>query len=625
MKNLSEQRLTYIGIALCFVIMCLIALFATGTGDDGDSVAHFIYSRDAFLYPKYFFNHWAKPLFVLISAPFAQFGLVGVKLMNVLALTLSLILTYQLARNWRIPHAWLAPFFVVAQHRVLTHTLSGLTEPLFALVLVYCVWLYQREKYFWATLLVSFLPFVRSEGLIIFCVLIVYLTIRRKWQLLPLLAVGHIVYAFAGNWSHKSLLWVFNAMPYGTLEHVWGVGKWNHFILEMPWVTGGFVYFILVVGLLAGLIRLITFLRNKDTFDMNELWLSYGIFVAYFIAHSLFWALGIFGSEGLMRVMLCVAPMIGLICARGAGLITEGVTRRFPKVRIGYLNALLVALVGLFLYLNLRWKIDFNLHPSQLTQVEAAKKYKQKIDKEGYTLYTESMYVDILFGVNPFDDPRQRNIQQIIKREPVPEKSIMVWENIFAGGMSAIPFEMILHDKRFKLIDTFTHEDFIWGGQFSTLIFESDSNYIRLQNKTQPLFFNNFEDGDYKNKVRAKQNTFVIKLDEAIQYAPGMDGTVGSYFTKPEQRFKVTFDVLVEKLHNHPRIVFQTQTPNGQSVDWQSFDVGSQIKVTNQWIPVEIIGTVRKSTDLHNTFKIYAWSPNKFPSYIDNFRVDYAE
>ena len=105
MKNLSEKRLTHIGIALCFILLCIIALVANGTGDDGDSIAHYMYSRYAFVHPEYFFNHWAKPLFVLISASFAQFGLVGVKLMNVLALTLSLILTYQLARNWRIPHA----------------------------------------------------------------------------------------------------------------------------------------------------------------------------------------------------------------------------------------------------------------------------------------------------------------------------------------------------------------------------------------------------------------------------------------------------------------------------------------------------------------------------------------
>ena len=138
--------------------MCIVVLIAKGTGDDGDSIAHFLYSRDSFLYPKYFFNHWAKPLFVLISAPFTQLGWVGVKLMNLIFLTLSLVLTYRLAVRWAIPNAWLAPVFVVAQHRVLTHTLSSLTEPMFAFGLVGVVWLYERQKYFLATLIASFLP-----------------------------------------------------------------------------------------------------------------------------------------------------------------------------------------------------------------------------------------------------------------------------------------------------------------------------------------------------------------------------------------------------------------------------------------------------------------------------------
>ena len=620
-----EKRLTYAGITLFFIVMSIIALISNGTGDDGDSVSHFIYSRDAFKHPKYFFVHWAKPLFVLLSAPFAQFDFVGIKLMNVGIITLTMILTYQLAQRWRIPHAWLAPLFIAAMPRIITHTLSGLTEPMFVLFLTTCVVLYQRKNYFWATVLVSFLPFVRSEGLIIFCVLVVYLAVLRLWKYIPLLAVGHAVYALAGYSTHKSLLWVFNTMSYGTLDHVYGVGKWYDFILNMPWVTGGFGYFMLIVGLIAGLVRLINFLRKRATFDVDELWLSYGIFVAYFIAHSLFWTFGVFASQGLMRVMICVGSMMGLISARGAGFITEGVSSLFPKLRPHYVRSVIVALSVIFLFRNLTWRIDFNLHPSQLTQFEAAKKYKDKIQKEGYALYTESMYVNLAFGVNPMDDSLARGIYQVVKREPVPEKSLLVWEYIWAAGMSGIPFELIAHDKQFKLIDEFTHEDFIWGGTFRTLIFEADSNYIRQIKKNQPLYLNNFETGDYINKTRAKQNTLGIKLDAKTQFAPGLDGSVASYFTKPEQKFKVSFDVFLEELNNHPVVVFQTISAKGETVDWQKFDPTDQIKVSNQWIHVEVVGVARKVGDIHDTFKIYAWGPNKVPCYIDNFQVENVE
>ncbi len=627
MNSAAEKRFTYIGIGLFFVIMCGIAIFAKGTGDDGDSISHFFYSRDAFLFPKYFFNHWAKPLFVLISAPFAQFGLVGVKLMNVALLTASLILTYKLACRFQIPHAWLAPLFVVAQQRVLTHTLSGLTEPMFAFALVYCVWLYHRERFFWGTFLASFLPFIRSEALIIFCVLIIYLAIRKQWKYIPFLAFGHIFYSFAGYSTHGSLLWVFNKMVYATTDHVYGIGKWNDFIVNLPWVTGGFVYFMLVVGLLDGLRRLIMFLKKKMPFDVDEMWLAYGIFVAYFIAHSLFWAYGIFSSQGLMRVMLCVAPMMGIICSRGANLITEGVEKGLPKLPSMYVRGLLVLLAVVFLYRNLNWQIDFNLHPSQLTQYEAAAKYKDKIQKEGYSLYSEGMYIDMIFGLNPFEDPRHRSFHQILKREPVPEKSLLVWESIFAGGMYKVPFDTIKNDRRFQLIDSFQHHDFIWGGTFKTFVFQTDTAYMHQLTANKPLFFNDFETIEYPNQdhSRTKQATFIIKLDEKHPFAPGMEGSISSYFTKQEHRFKVSFDVYVEDVNQVPSVVFQTITTTGQSADWKNYTLESQVKSAHQWYSVSIIGTSSQTTDVRDVFKTYVWYPNKASAYIDNFKVEYAD
>lgn len=623
----TEKQRTYLGIGLFFIVMCGVVFIANGTGDDGDSITHFLYSRDAFLYPKYFFNHWAKPLFVLMSAPFAQLGWVGIKLMNVSFLTISLLLTYRLAVRWAIPNAWLAPVFVVAQHRVLTHTLSSLTEPMFAFGLVVAVWLYERQKYFLATLIASFLPFVRSEGLIILCVLAIYLPVKRQWKYLPILSVGHLVYAIAGSIQHKSMLWVFNTMSYATLDHVYGVGEWSHFILNMPWVTGGFVYFILIIGLIDGLRRLILSFSAKNPFNTNELWLTYGIFVAYVIAHSLFWMFGIFASQGLMRVMLCVAPMMGIICLRGIGLITEGSLKCLPTLKTAYLHGFLVVIAAVFLHRNLNWRIDFNLHPSQLTEYAAAEKYRDKVQKENYALYSEAMYIDMVFGINPFDDPRHRSFHQIQKREPVPEKSLLVWESIFAGGMYKVPFEEIRNDKRFQLIDSFQHADFIWGGEFKTYVFQTDTQYLRLMNENKPLHFDNYETTTLPNKdsTYAKNKGFVLKLEEKMPYSSGIEGSMASYIKQPEQRFKVSFDVLVTDIHQVPSVVLTTTTHLGGQLDWQNNTLKTPISTPKQWTNVEFIVTARKTAEVQDRIKIYVWNPNKAPAFVDNLRIDYVE
>jgi hypothetical protein len=300
---------------------------------------------------------------------------------------------------------------------------------------------------------------------------------------------------------------------------------------------------------------------------------------------------------------------------------------RLPKLPSKYVRGLLVLLAIVFLYRNLNWQIDFNLHPSQLTQFEAAAKYKDKIHKEGYSLYSEGMYIDMLFGINPMEDPRHRSFHQILKNEPVPTKSLLVWESIFAGGMYKVPFDTIKNDRRFQLIDSFQHHDFIWGGTFKTFVFQTDTAYMRQLTDNKPLYINDFESTDYPNQdhSRTKQGTFIIKLDEKQPFAPGMAGAISSYFTKQEHRFKVSFDVYVEDVNQVPSVVFQTITTTGQSADWQNYTLETQVKSAHQWYSVSIIGTSRQTTDVRDVFKTYVWHPNKAAAYIDNFKVEYAD
>ncbi|MCS7029829.1 MAG: hypothetical protein NZ519_13810, partial [Bacteroidia bacterium] len=65
-------------------------------------------------------------------------------------------------------------------------TFSGLTEPLFALFLSVGVYLLLREKYLFSVIWVSFMPFVRSEGLIIILAFTCFLIVQKKWKVVTL-------------------------------------------------------------------------------------------------------------------------------------------------------------------------------------------------------------------------------------------------------------------------------------------------------------------------------------------------------------------------------------------------------------------------------------------------------
>jgi hypothetical protein len=153
------QYLCYLGAGLA-----AIALF-NGTGDAGDSITHYLYARHAPQHPMAFFNHWAKPLFLLLAAPWAQFGFVGIKLFNLVVSILAALLTHLAARRIGLANNWIVPVVYLLTPLQFVLTFSGLTEPLFALLLAAGLLLFVSNRVLVAAMVVSFLPFVRSAAM----------------------------------------------------------------------------------------------------------------------------------------------------------------------------------------------------------------------------------------------------------------------------------------------------------------------------------------------------------------------------------------------------------------------------------------------------------------------------
>ena len=211
--------------------MLSLAFIANGTGDEGDSVSHYLYSRYAFAHPENFLNHWAKPVFVLLTAPIAQGGFTAMKLFNIALIITTILLTVKVGKMLEIQNMWIAVFAMIFAPMNISLTLSGLTEPLFACWMMFGIYLLVKEEPLPAILWLSFLPFVRSEGLIVFCVLTIYILLKKYWHLLPLLSFGHIVYGIIGYFYYGDFWWIFNKMSYATPISAYGSGKLFHCLL----------------------------------------------------------------------------------------------------------------------------------------------------------------------------------------------------------------------------------------------------------------------------------------------------------------------------------------------------------------------------------------------------------
>lgn len=292
-------------ICLAYLLLAGCVLFAfEGTGDSGDSILHFLMARWAPEHTWAYFHHWAKPFFTLLASPFTQLGFWGIKLFNVLVMAAAALFTMLSAKRLDFRWPFLAGLFLLAMPKVFVLSLSGLTEPLFALVLIASVYLTLLERNQAAALLLSFLPFVRSEGLLMIGVFGLYFLWKKQWRALPLLAVGHVMYGLVGYvLVFDSPLWVFNKIPYARLNSIYGEGDLLRFVEGLLHITGLPVYLLFWLGTIWSGVLLF---RNKST--ARWFFLVLLLFWTFLIAHALFWYLGIFNSMGLLRVLVGVHP-----------------------------------------------------------------------------------------------------------------------------------------------------------------------------------------------------------------------------------------------------------------------------------------------------------------------------
>jgi len=251
----------------------------------------------------YFMDHWAKPLFVLLSSPLASIGWWGIKLFNTICVLLSIYYASKVFEYYVI-NKWWAVFLSFFSFSFFLIQSSGLTEPLFTLFLTVIVYLEIKDNTKIAFVLLSFLPFVRSEGWIIGCIIVVYALYAKKYKYLPYLLLGTVIYGIAGLFVYQDFLWMFHQNPYSGVEAKYGSGSALHFVNQLPYLIGLPIYILVFLGFFKG---------GLDFFKGR----IYGVCLGYIVAYSIFWRYGMFHSYGLTRVILVIVPLLSYIAFKG--------------------------------------------------------------------------------------------------------------------------------------------------------------------------------------------------------------------------------------------------------------------------------------------------------------------
>ena len=418
-------------------IAALIIIFFNGTGDSGDSILHYLYARYAPVHTELYFNHWAKPLFVLLASPFARFGFAGMKIFNALVVFLTILLTYRSVQLLNLQNPLLVTILLIFSPLYFVQTFSGLTEPLFALFTAAGIFLILKKKYVLSFLIISFLPFIRSEGLIIMGVFAFYALVKKQWKALPFLLTGHLAYSVAGFFIHGDLLWVFTRIPYARLGSTYGSGTLFHFAEQLNYVIGIPIFVLFWAGVFTIILNSFRKKISAEVFILIFLG-----FLSYFVAHSLFWYLGIFNSMGLKRVLIAIIPMISVIALIGFNFITEELLQKQRIARI-IVQSVIILYILIFPFLSnpaaIKWNKDLNLAEDQVAAADLKVFLDTNISVKPRLIYSHP-YLSEVLHIDHFDPERRLDLthENLSKLQP---GEIIIWENWFAVVENGIKIE----------------------------------------------------------------------------------------------------------------------------------------------------------------------------------------
>lgn len=273
--------------------------------DQGDGIQHFSIAQESWIKHELFLDHWGKPLFTLLSSPFAQGGFTYFPLFNVVIFALSILLIFRLLNHFNAGFYYypIAPALLMSIPDYSCEIIAGMTEPLFGLMILLLFYALVKEKWTLFALVASFTPFARSEGMLVVALAGLLLLWSKKWQALPWLLAGFVLYAIAGYFLIDQPWWYFENDPYPA-KSVYGSGPWWTYWDSRKLHLGVLPFLLLPIGFFGWLIW-----RQENT---HLAWkagvLVVGVYLGIIFIHSYLWANGLKGALGLSRIAVQGIP-----------------------------------------------------------------------------------------------------------------------------------------------------------------------------------------------------------------------------------------------------------------------------------------------------------------------------
>lgn len=449
LSDISERRLMYVLIAIILVIDTAILVLSNGYSGGSYSVMHYQFARWAFSNPMNLLNSWANPFFTLIAAPFAMLGFKSLQLMNIILGILSGYFAYRVAKELRMKAPLLALVICSFTPVFMMTFYGGTTEIMFAFVAILGTFLLIKDKFFAGALVISLLPLIRLDGLILLPVYAIYFIRWRKSKYLPLLLSASVFYSLIGLLFGKNLFWLFDGVKIWS-DSIFGHGSFSQFIIRSPGFFGIPNEIFFVTGLVAGLWL---YIRERKEYS-QEFVLVVLPFVVYFLAHSFAWWQGIGNSQGLSRYMAAIVPFMAVMATRGLYLFAKMffIIFKSEAVRIGAL------ILGFASIIHIPFAIQN--YPVSLSSADWALSDAAEYIKVNGLDTKKIYYTDpsIFYFLNK--NPKCNSCIEVKNAEQLKlmhNSDLLLFDATFAT-LKGINFDSVLYSSGFKLMQVFSPE-----------------------------------------------------------------------------------------------------------------------------------------------------------------------
>lgn len=492
-KYPDERLIVFTLLGILFIFFLVICFLQEGTYGGADDISHYNISSNAFQYPRLILDLWGKPVFTLLSAFFARFGLEGVIIFNIITGLLTCYFIYLIARIMQYKDAWLSILFICFAPMYTVMIVTGMTEILFGFALVFAVYLFFKEKYIFSSVIISFLPFIRNEGIIILPVYLIAYLFFRKWKAIPFLLSGILLFSLIGSLYYHDLLWIIHQWPYGDTSGIYGSGSIFYYISNAPRILGIPLIILFIAGLLYSLVRFFSEFSLKPSHKLTELFLILGPLFVYIAAHSYAWYNGTVGSGGLIRFITPVIPLASIYCLQGINLITR------PRFVNKWIKTVIYVVLLYFVFITpfKVYTIPRRFNEPERIVYKASQWLKQHALDKGKIYFFDPL-LQYFLDVNYFDQDR---INQFLPNpenpgDNIPEGSYIVWDAHFGANEGRVSLESLIADSSLRLIKLFKPVNYFWvlgKNYYNIFVFRKDTtleenyNFNRLN---QLSFYN---------------------------------------------------------------------------------------------------------------------------------------